>query len=300
MNRHLKISSPWSQLGVFMLLLAGCLIITSSINQEIGSAAGVVTERGELMDLNSPVKVAVAKLLQAMATIFIFGTPAILLGRLTYPSAPFSFLGLRRPEKYIFFVLATAILLFSFLPEGWFGQLNQTIRLPARMIQWEKDASKQMSVLLKVNSIWDILINLILIALLPAIFEELCFRGALQRILIQIFKSPWAGIIFTAILFSAFHMQFQGFLPRMFLGILLGAIYWYSGSLWVSILAHFLTNGIQVVAVSFYPKMIDENPSVPVTGALISLLIIVGLLMVMRRQSTVTYAGVYEEDPIQS
>lgn len=139
----------------------------------------------------------------------------------------------------------------------------------------------------------DVVINVFIIALLPAIFEEVCFRGVLQRILIQMFKNPWTGIIVTGAFFSAFHMQFQGFLPRMFLGILLGAVYWYSGSLWVSILAHFFTNAVQVIAATYYPKMIEEDPSVPFYWALLSLVIVIGLLTVLRRRSTVSYAEVY-------
>src|SRR5688572_32690696 len=89
---------------------------------------------------------------------------------------------------------------------------------------------------LKVNTTGDLIINIIVIALIPAFCEEMLFRGALQRVVIHLTKNPWAGIIITAIVFSALHMQFQGFLPRMFMGIVLGALYWYSGSLWTSIL----------------------------------------------------------------
>jgi membrane protease YdiL (CAAX protease family) len=79
----------------------------------------------------------------------------------------------------------------------------------------------------------------------------------------------------------------------MFMGILLGAAYWYSGSLWVSILAHFFINAAQVIAVSYYPKMIDEDPYVPVYWALASLAIVVGLLSIFRRRSRTSYAEVY-------
>jgi membrane protease YdiL (CAAX protease family) len=88
-------------------------------------------------------------------------------------------------------------------------------------------------------------------------------------------------------------MQFAGFFPRMFMGTLLGAAYWYSGSLWVSVLAHFFVNGVQVIAVSYYPKMIDEDPFVPVYFALLSLVIVAWLLIVFRRRSTTSYAEVY-------
>jgi hypothetical protein len=80
----------------------------------------------------------------------------------------------------------------------------------------------------------------------------------------------------------------------MFLGILLGALFWYSNSLWPNIAAHFFNNAIQVIAVLYYPKLIEENPSVPIYAALISGVIVFGLLYFLRRQSTVSYTKVYE------
>jgi len=205
------------------------------------------------------------------------------------------YLGFRPANNNFFYLLAILLLLASIPFEGWLGQLNKGISLPGWMVSREAEADKQIAAFLKAGSLLDVLNNIFIIALLPAIFEEACFRGALQRILIQLFKSPWAGILLTAILFSAFHLQFQGFLPRFLLGALLGAAYWYSGSLWVSILAHFFINGVQVVAVVYYPKLINENPSVPAYTALISLAIVVGLLYIMHHRSKITYEQVYKE-----
>jgi membrane protease YdiL (CAAX protease family) len=248
------------------------------------------------LSIDNPRYIGVFKFSQIISSVTIFLVPALLYARLTSRDRPFEFLGFRPAQRPYFYALAVAILVLSFPLEGWLGEINQKVHLPAWMTGAEKEVDKQMIAYLKVNSSIDIIVNVIMIAVLPAICEEACFRGGLQRILIQAFKSPWAGIIVTAIFFSAFHMQFAGFLPRMFLGILLGAIYWYSGSLWASILAHFFTNGIQVVAASYYPRLITENPSVPIYAALISLVIVVGLLSVMGRRSTTSYARVYGPD----
>ena len=295
LKNYLKISSPWSQLGLFFGLLGGGLILASVLSVAILTAKGVATGHGN-PDLSDPGLTGALKLIQGLSTVIIFAIPALLYARLTFREDPDYFLGFRKAEKNIFYLLAVALLLFSFPVEGWLGQLNKGLPLAPWMIKMEEDADKQIDIFLRVSSPVDVYVNLFLIALLPAVCEEACFRGALQRILIHAFKSPWAGIIVTGIFFSAFHMQFQGFLPRMFLGILLGLIYWYSGSLWVSILAHFFYNGLQVAAISFYPKLLHENPSVPVYTALISLVIVVGLLSVMRRQSVTTYTRVYEPE----
>ncbi len=127
------------------------------------------------------------------------------------------------------------------------------------MLDLEKDTTKQVQAFLKADNIFDIIINVFVIAFLPAVCEEICFRGALQRIIINLSKNAWLGIIITAILFSALHMQFLGFLPRMFLGIVLGALYWYSGSIWPSVLAHFVNNAVQVVGVSYAPEYVEKE-----------------------------------------
>ena len=82
----------------------------------------------------------------------------------------------------------------------------------------------------------------------------------------------------------------------MFLGVVLGALYWYSGSLWTSILAHFVNNGVQVVAVSYAPEYASENPSIPALPGIASGIVVFIILWVYRRFSTVTYSKVYESD----
>jgi len=292
MSNNLKIRSPWSQLALFMGLLGLSLILGV-----MGASAIVLAKTGisagSHIDMNDPGLLPAKKLAQAFSTIVIFGLPAFFYARKTFHAEPLRNLGLRPAEKTVFYVLGIMLLLVALPLEGWLGMLNKQIHLPGWMIRMEKDNDQQVVAFLQLHSSFDIVINLFVIAFLPAIFEELCFRGALQRILIDIFKSPWIGIVVAGAFFSAFHMQFQGFLPRMMLGILLGAAFWYSGSLWTSIIAHFFFNGIQVVAASYYPKLMNENPSVPVYAGLISLVIVVALLSVMRRQSTVTYDKVY-------
>ena len=151
---------------------------------------------------------------------------------------------------------------------------------------------------LKIRNWYDVYVNIIVIALLPAICEELFFRGALQRVMIHLTKSPVLGIIIAAFLFSALHLQFAGFLPRMFLGIVLGVLYWYSGSLWTCMLAHFVFNGIQVIIVSYAPKYINVNPSPALFAAIVSIIAVSGVLYYYSRQSSVTWKKVYEIDEL--
>lgn len=279
MSNTLKIASPWSQLALFFGLLGGSLIL---------AAFAIFVIPGYHMD--RPMTSGTIKLAQTVSSIILFGLPSWLYARLTFRGRPLYELGFRPAVKSSFYLAAVILLVVSYPLEGWLGMLNRQITLPHWMIQLEQDSDKEVESLLQVKTPIDIFLNVMVVAIIPAIFEEICFRGALQRIMIQLFKNPWGGIIVTAILFSAFHMQFQGFLPRMFLGILLGAAYWYSGSLWPSILAHAFFNGIQVVYVSVSPQRVSDNPSVPLYLAGISLIIVVSLMAFMRRWSTGTAA----------
>ncbi len=270
MRSYLRIYSPWSQLAILIMLLGGAFILTSIISFIVLFLKGVNLEAIKNFDFGDPKTIGVLKLIQGISTITIFLLPALIFSVATFRFRQFYYLGFRQQNKASLYLVAIAIVFCSFPFVSWLGQLNEHIHLAKWMVDAEKDASKQMQAFLKVNNSSDVIINILLVALLPAICEEVFFRGCLQRVLIYAFKSPWAGIIVSAALFSAFHMQFEGFLPRMFLGILLGALFWYSNSLWPNIIAHFFYNGIQVIAVIFYPKMIDENPSVPVYAALIS------------------------------
>ena len=291
MNK-VRIRSPWSQLALFLFVLGiGWIIAILAGGIIMVSTIGI--EGMKNLNLADPRYTPTLKVIQAISTVIIFGFPAFVYAFRTFREHPLENLGFR-PAPRAGLYLVAILLLFCSLPfEGWLGQINKGIPLPAWIIRREVEADQQIAAFLKAGTTLEVVINVFIIALLPAIFEEACFRGALQRILINIFKNPWTGIIVTAVFFSAFHFQFQGFLPRFFLGALLGAVYWYTGSLWASIVAHFFTNGIQVLAVIYYPQLINENPSIPIYTALISLVIVVGLLYWLRKQSTVTYAQVY-------
>jgi membrane protease YdiL (CAAX protease family) len=288
-----KVYPPRAQLAIFLGLLGGTWIATTLLGGAIIVAKVGINNLQS--GLNDPRLTGTLKLVQALSTILLFGLSAYFFATITSRERPVRLLGFRPAQAPVFYILGLLLILFSLPLFYWLGQVNRDIPLPHGLIKMEEDAGRQITAFLKVDSNRDILLNVFVIALLPAIFEEMCFRGALQRILIQLFRNPWVGIVVAAAFFSAFHMQFLGFLPRMFLGILLGAIYWYSGSLWASILGHFFINAAQVLAVSYYPQQMNKDPSIPFYLALISLVIVVGLLSVLRRRSITSYAQVYAE-----
>jgi len=89
--------------------------------------------------------------------------------------------------------------------------------------------------------------NLFVVAFMAGLSEEIFFRGFIQRLFIENKLNHHLAIWFTAILFSAIHLQFFGFVPRVLLGAVLGYLYFYSGNLWLSIIAHTVNNGFAVV-----------------------------------------------------
>ena len=220
-------------------MLGAAFILASMIMAIVIVSMGLPVSAMDKLDWTSPDTVRGMKVIQAVSSVLIFLLPAVAFAMITFRGKPFYFLGLKSVKKPSMYTLAIICMLVAFPFVFWLGDLNRAVDLPAWMSGLENDASKQMQAFLKADDLTDVIINVFIIAFLPAVCEEICFRGALQRILIHISRNPWVGILITAFLFSAFHLQFQGLLPRMFLGVLLGAIYWYSGSLWPSIVAHF-------------------------------------------------------------
>jgi membrane protease YdiL (CAAX protease family) len=91
------------------------------------------------------------------------------------------------------------------------------------------------------------IITVFVIAVVPSLAEELFFRGVLQQITCKIFRSVNIGIWITAIFFSAIHLQFFGFIPRLILGLTYGYLFYWSRNLWIPVLAHFINNFVPVV-----------------------------------------------------
>lgn len=115
----------------------------------------------------------------------------------------------------------------------------------------EQNYDNQVSIIGRMNGPIDILLIMVLLAFLPALFEEVLFRGALQRLLERWWKWPLLAILATAILFSIIHISISLFLSRAWLGFILGMLYYYTRNIWVPIFAHFVNNGVAVLQLFF-------------------------------------------------
>ena len=133
--------------------------------------------------------------------------------------------------------------------------LNSIIELPASLQLMEDSQTNLVAAVLQMESPGELMTALLVAAVAPAIGEELLFRGVLQPQFQRLVNHPQWGIWITAALFSAIHLQFAGFFPRMILGAFLGYLLWWSGSLWLPIVIHFLFNGMQVLAAYLKPDL---------------------------------------------
>jgi membrane protease YdiL (CAAX protease family) len=155
------------------------------------------------------------------------------------------------------------------------------------MQQSEKQIEKVQEAMLNMQTFGQMLFALFIVAFVTAVAEELLFRGCIQTMLTKATKNVHASIWITAILFSAFHMEFYGFLPRLLLGVLFGYFVVWSGSIWPAIWGHFINNGTAVVVTYLYQhKKVTINPSdqhfFNNWGYVISILITLFLLFVYR------------------
>lgn len=276
MTENVKIRSSPEQLGLLLRMIGLSFINMFVMGLLLGGQATSV----------SPVT---SKVLQMLATFVMFGVPAIVFIRLTYPQRGWRHLGFRPASLASYYGLGILILVIAIPFELWLGIVNRQIPLPDWAIKAEEMAERQTRALLAAKSGFEVAFNLLVIAIIPGIFEEMFFRGVVQRLLTGITKRPWLSICIAAAIFSFMHFELQGFLPRFFLGILLGAMFWYSGSLWTCILGHAVFNGIQVLVASYSPETVDnKNPSVPIYSVLVSLVLVLILLGIMRRGSQQT------------
>ncbi|MBE0661011.1 MAG: CPBP family intramembrane metalloprotease [Bacteroidales bacterium] len=164
-------------------------------------------------------------------------------------------------------VALSTLMIFAALPlVHWSAGINELIHFPDWMKgleEWLKQSEEDLQQLsyafLKTTSIGGFLFNLLMIAVLPAIGEELLFRGVLQKVFHQWFKNIHWAILITAIIFSAMHLQFYGFLPRTILGIMFGYLFVITKSLWVPILVHFFNNAAAVLSAYLFRKDLLET-----------------------------------------
>jgi len=199
----------------------------------------------------------VLKVVQIFASIATFVVPAVGFA-IMKKRKWLEYVQLNKELKTPAGIFSIFIIVFAFPLILLLLQLNGQLILPEAlnglenwMLAQEEAAAELTLLFLKMDTVGALILNLILVGVVPAFSEELLFRGVIQQFLMEWTKRPHLAILLAGIIFSFFHFQFYGFLPRMVLGMFLGYLFYWSGNLWYPILAHFFNNGSQVMLVYF-------------------------------------------------
>jgi hypothetical protein len=266
------------QLGILLGLLGVGLILGSLL-------AGVIWQlmTGQPMlkmadDMLKPEYSGAAKMVQGVNTFLVFFVPAVVFAFFCFRNGWIA-LGFGSPMHWKIAGIGLLLLLCSGPMIDALTTINKSIPIPAAarafFEKMESAYEAQVKVIAEVKSFPQFLLSLFMIALLPAVFEEVLFRGGLQGILQRWLKKPWLAIVITSIVFSAIHASWFGFLPRIALGVVLGGIFYYTHNIWYSILVHFANNAA-VVAYMYYlhlsgkPVSVSSEPSFPIWVGLVA------------------------------
>lgn len=260
---------------MFLIILIGCILFGALINllvmQMLGLDTGSKLSAGQLR----------VSLLILHTSSFLL--PALLFCWLYFREQTFRFLQVRLSIPLVW-TLLSLLMLFLLTPVIQYSyELNQQIPLPSWMTNMESDANATLRQLLKMDDIGVLLANLFLIAVLPALGEELLFRGIVQQYGYKLLKRPELSVWFTAFLFSAIHFQFEGFIPRFLLGLFLGYLFYWTNNLLLPILLHFVNNAGMILVAYSMPEQIEAMedqviPDIPVYVVAFSILLMIPIV----------------------
>lgn len=247
-----------SLIFLLLLILIGALIFTL-LGVVIAGAVYGLPDLLKFMSGDLTSNLPLTKLVQISSSTGMFILPAIFFAKIESSNWK-AYLKLN-PFLPVLFSL-TVLLMFLSVPLLELSVvINKSMKLPGFLQEleiWMRLKEDQMAELTKhlltMNTVGALSVNLIMLAVIPAIGEELIFRGCLQRLFNAITQNHHLAIWLTAIIFSAIHMQFYGFIPRMLLGAMFGYLLVWSNSLWLPILAHFVNNATAVITAYIYQR----------------------------------------------
>lgn len=235
------------------------------------------------------------KLFQIIASVGTFIVPAILFPK-AINKLPIYFLRIKEKTTGYSIVTAIFLMVISMPAVSFIYEINKSIVFPQNLAwlelqlrQMEENAQNITSAFINTTSVAQLFLNAVVVAIVPAIAEELFFRGCLQNFVRLVFQNIHISVWFTAIIFSGFHAQFFGFIPRVMLGVMLGYIFVYSGSIWVAAIAHFFNNFFALLSAYLFKlnpqwQFLSEDFAFPAWMAVVSLVLIVVTVFFMLQQ----------------
>jgi len=305
MNQKAQISFP-VQFLLLLLLVGVGMIVGSLVLAALGASMLDVSLLQVPDAMNKPENANISRLLNTTATLMAFLIPSLVFARIVNQK-PLTYLGFNLKMNGKQIGLVVLITFAGMILSGALGMLNQQIPLSDEWLQkaraLEQTYKNAMLNMAHMNSFSDFLLAILVMALAPAIFEEVLFRGAFQKVFIQWTKNAWIGILITSVLFSAIHFSYFGFLPRIALGMILGLIFYYTNNLWLSILQHFLNNAFivaQLYIVQSQGKSVEKamDETMPVWWGLVGLVLLILLFKQLHKQKPLTISPVVTQTSI--
>ena len=301
--------SPAFQFIIFLGVIAGLMLAGSLLGGLLVKGiygAGILNQVTAMKPGSAAVRNALWVLQVAGMTIPLFLAPVIFARYIVRSPDDYLKNNFQFPGRLLIIVFLVLMMSAPVMEE--LVDLNRNLALPSYLKgleDWMKNseasAQKMMSVVLKMDTQAQFLFALLVVGLLTAIVEEMVFRGCLLTIFKRWTGNTHAAIWITAAIFSAIHLEFYGFLPRMALGVFFGYFAAWSGSIWPAIWAHFINNGSAVIFTYMYQhKQIDIDPDAQhtfnYTQYVLSLMITIALLYTYRTITLSLDKNQLEED----
>lgn len=186
------------------------------------------------------------KLLLSFFSIASFLLPVMMV-RILFSNEFNLLLNSRRNSSKANILISVLAMLCSIVVMNWLGYVNQQIPIWSALKASEMKAHEKMQAYMKMDSVAMLIYNLVIFSVIPSVCEEVFFRGTMQPMWRRILGGKIAAIVVTAAIFSLFHFEFVGFLPRFFAGIVLGTIFFSSNSILLTICCHFIYNSSIVI-----------------------------------------------------
>ncbi|MCX6286943.1 MAG: CPBP family intramembrane metalloprotease [Bacteroidetes bacterium] len=248
--------TPFSRLVFAIALTFSCFILFFFASLLLAMPLFHASLTGTLEILNqtgNPKALALLKYFQVTQSFGLFIIPPILIGYL-FERNSWSYLHANSTGSGNLYFIVFLLMFLSLPFINWLVDINGMMKLPAFLKgveDWMKTAEEQAGKLtdtfLSGKSFSNFLFNIFMIGILPAVGEEFMFRGLLQKLLKGWLKNIHLAIFITGFLFGLMHLQFYGLLPRMILGVIFGYLFYWSGSIWVPVFAHFINNSAAII-----------------------------------------------------
>lgn len=231
-----------ARLLLFVLSASLMLIVAGGIGVVIMMAMGQTT--------------ASLRMSQVIQAVLLFICPPVITAVIAC-RRPAQLLLLQRPGALINYVMVLVTLVVALPWMNYLVALNESLSLPEALAPLERamkmmeDASAgTVNLILGGDTVGDLIMGLLVVAVAAGVGEEFFFRGGLQQLLLTgpFKRYPHVAIWSTAVVFSAIHFQFYGFIPRLLLGAFLGYLAWWSGTIWLPVVAHTLNNAMVVAS----------------------------------------------------